>query len=132
LSEGSQGQGWFALLRFTQILLNSLIPKPYDFEIKTTGDHFRRKRLKMGLMQKEPAKLLRVNRFPELDTGDGSTVEQSLWSVPGKRSVVLYTIEGDRNGAPHPAKRGMRPLGNSNRGSHAANENWKLLQRKSP
>ncbi|HXT52629.1 MAG TPA: PHB depolymerase family esterase [Thermoanaerobaculia bacterium] len=65
-----------------------------------------------------------VTQLPDRDPGDGSTAERSLWSAPGKRTVALYTIKGGGHGAPHPAIRGRRLLGNSNRDIHAANEIW--------
>jgi len=51
-----------------------------------------------------------VTRFPDLDRTDGSTVERSLWSAPGKHSVALYTVEGGGHGVPHPAVYGPRLL----------------------
>jgi hypothetical protein len=54
----AKAQGCVAFLRFSHITLKSLIEKPYDFEPKTLGEHVKRRRLKMGLMQKEVAKLL--------------------------------------------------------------------------
>jgi polyhydroxybutyrate depolymerase len=69
-----------------------------------------------------------VTRFPDLDPGDGSTVERSLWSAPGKRSVALYTIQGGGHEAPHPALYGPRLLGHSNRDIHAADEIWSFFQ----
>jgi len=66
--------------------------------------------------------------FPDLDPGDGSTVERSLWSAPGKRSVALYAIRGGGHSVPHPAMHGWRLLGNSNRDIHAASEIWDFFQ----
>ncbi|HTG33084.1 MAG TPA: PHB depolymerase family esterase [Thermoanaerobaculia bacterium] len=70
----------------------------------------------------------RVTRFPDRDSGDGSTAERSSWSAPGKRHVALYTIKGGGHNCPHPALRGPRLLGNSNRDIHAANEIWEFFQ----
>ena len=70
----------------------------------------------------------RVTQFPDRDPRDGSTVECSLWSAPGKRSVALYTIKGGGHSCPHPAFHGQRLLGNSNRDIHAANEIWEFFQ----
>jgi polyhydroxybutyrate depolymerase len=70
----------------------------------------------------------RVTRFPDRDPSDGSTVQRSLWSAPGKRSVALYTIEGGGHRVPHPAMYGMRLLGHSNRDIHAAKEIWEFFQ----
>jgi polyhydroxybutyrate depolymerase len=69
-----------------------------------------------------------VRRFPDLDPGDGSTVERSLWPAPGKRSVALHAIKGGGHGVPHPATHGRRLLGNSNRDIHAANEIWDFFR----
>ena len=69
-----------------------------------------------------------VTKFPDRDPGDGSTVERSSWSAPGKRSVALYAIKGGGHSVPHPAMHGWRLLGNSNRDIHAANEIWEFFQ----
>lgn len=45
---------------FTRVSLKSLIPKPYDFDPITLGDHVRKKRLQVGLYQKDVAGLLGV------------------------------------------------------------------------
>jgi polyhydroxybutyrate depolymerase len=74
----------------------------------------------------------KVTRFPDLDMSDGSTIVESLWSGPGKHSVALYTIRGGGHSAPHPARQGMRLLGNTNRDIHAASEIWKFFQREGP
>jgi len=69
-----------------------------------------------------------VTKFPDRDPGDGSTVERSSWSAPGKRTVALYAIRGGGHNVPHPAMHGWRLLGNSNRDIHAANEIWEFFQ----
>jgi len=69
-----------------------------------------------------------VTNFPDRDPGDGSTVERSSWSEPGKRRVALYTIQGGGHGVPHPAMHGWRLLGHSNRDIHAANEIWEFFR----
>ena len=83
-------------------------------------DYFR----KLAGLEGEP----HVTKFPDRDPGDGSTVERSLWSAPGKRSVALYAIHGGGHGVPHPAMHGWRLLGHSNRDIHAANEIWNFFQ----
>jgi polyhydroxybutyrate depolymerase len=70
----------------------------------------------------------KVTRLPDRDPGDGSTVERSSWTAPGKRSVVLYAIRGGGHGAPHPAMQGWRLLGHSNHDIHAANEIWDFFE----
>jgi poly(3-hydroxybutyrate) depolymerase len=69
-----------------------------------------------------------VTRIPDLDSSDGSTVERSAWSEPGKRSVTQFVIVGGGHTAPHPARRGMRLLGHSNRDIHAADEIWAFFE----
>ena len=76
----AKAQGFIAFLQFTHISLKSLIPKPYDFEPITLGDHVRKKRLKMGLMQKEVAKL-GVNTWTILNWEKGHT-EPPIVSIP--------------------------------------------------
>jgi len=79
--ERPQGQGCVALLQLTHISLKALIPKPYDFEPKTLGEHVRKKRLKMGLMQKEVAKQLGVVPWTILNWEKGHT-EPPIVSIP--------------------------------------------------
>jgi polyhydroxybutyrate depolymerase len=69
-----------------------------------------------------------VTRLPDLDTSDGSTVERTSWSAPGKRTVVLYRIEGGGHGVPNPGTRLPRVLGHGNRDIHAANEIWDFFR----
>ena len=69
-----------------------------------------------------------VTKLLDRDPGDGSTVERSLWSAPGKRTVALYAIRGGGHSVPHPAMHGWRLLGESNRDIHAANEIWAFFQ----
>jgi polyhydroxybutyrate depolymerase len=69
-----------------------------------------------------------VTQFPDRDPGDGSTVERSLWSAPGKRSVALYTIKGGGHAVPNPATYGRRLLGHVNRDIHAADEIWDFFR----
>jgi len=76
-----QGQGFVAFLQFTRVSLKSLIPMPYDFEPKTLGEHVRKKRFKMGLTQKEVAKLLGVNTWTILNWEKGRT-EPPIASIP--------------------------------------------------
>ena len=68
-----------------------------------------------------------VTELPDRDSSDGSTVERSLWTAPGKPRVALYAINGGGHGVPHPATHGRRLLGNSNRDIHAANEIWEFF-----
>jgi len=82
----------------------------------------------LGYWQAELEGAPQVTKFPDRDPGDGSTVERSSWSAPGKRSVALYAIQGGGHSVPHPAMHGWRLLGNSNRDIHAANEIWEFFQ----
>ena len=44
-----------AFLLYTPVSLKSLIPKPYDFEPLTFGDHIRKRRLILGITQEQAA-----------------------------------------------------------------------------
>ena len=68
-----------------------------------------------------------VTAFADRDSTDGSTVERSLWTAPGKPRVALYAIKGGGHDVPHPATYGRRLLGNSNRDIHAASEIWEFF-----
>lgn len=67
LAEGSplmpQGHRRVAFLPFTHITLKSLIPKEWDFEPSTLGEHIYRRRIKSGLFQKDVAKLIGVTTY---------------------------------------------------------------------
>lgn len=65
--------------------------------------------------------------FADLDSTDGSAVERSLWTAPGKPRVALYAIKGGGHAVPHPATYGRRLLGRSNRDIHAAKEIWEFF-----
>jgi polyhydroxybutyrate depolymerase len=69
-----------------------------------------------------------VTQFPDREPDDGSTVERSLWSAPGKPVVALYAVNGGGHAAPHPGTRGHRLLGHTNRDIHAANEIWDFFK----
>lgn len=66
-------QGCVAFLPFVHVSRKSLIPRPYDFEPQILGGHIRKKRLKMGLMQKEAAELLGVSSWTVLNWEKGHT-----------------------------------------------------------
>jgi transcriptional regulator with XRE-family HTH domain len=66
-------QGCVAFLPFARVSLKSLIPKPYDFEPTFVGDHIRKKRLQLGLYQKEVAQQLGVNTWTILNWEKGHT-----------------------------------------------------------
>jgi polyhydroxybutyrate depolymerase len=69
-----------------------------------------------------------LTQFPDRDPSDGTTVQRSLWSAPGKHVVAFYAIKGGGHSIPHPAMHGTRLLGNSNRDIHAAYEIWEFFQ----
>ncbi|MER0170157.1 MAG: transcriptional regulator [Nitrosomonas sp.] len=50
-----------AFLQYARISLKSFIPKPYDFEPKTLGEHVLKRRLFLKLSQPQLAKLLGVS-----------------------------------------------------------------------
>lgn len=58
---------------FTHVTLKSLIPKPYDFEPISVGDHIRKKRLQLGLYQREVAQQIGVNTWTILNWEKGHT-----------------------------------------------------------
>ena len=66
---------------FIKISLNSLIPKPYDFEPKSLGEHLRKKRFELRLMQREVAEQLGVNPWTILNWEKGHT-EPPMASIP--------------------------------------------------
>ena len=69
-----------------------------------------------------------TTQIPDSDTTDGSTADRQSWTAPGKRIVTLIRINGGGHSTPHPARHGMRLLGNSNRDFHAAREIWDFFQ----
>jgi len=66
--------------------------------------------------------------LPDLDPDDGCTVRRTTWTGPLGHRIVQITIRGGGHGAPHPLKRGMRLLGNSNRDIHAAEAIWDFFK----
>ncbi|MDE2310785.1 MAG: helix-turn-helix transcriptional regulator [Betaproteobacteria bacterium] len=53
--------------------LKSLRKKPFDFEPQTLGEHIKKKRLGMGLTQKEVGEVLGVTSFTVLNWEKGKT-----------------------------------------------------------
>lgn len=66
--------------------------------------------------------------LPDLDPRDACTVRRSTWVGPSGQRIVQIAIRGGGHGAPHPQKRGMRLLGNSNRDIHAAEAIWEFFK----
>jgi polyhydroxybutyrate depolymerase len=65
--------------------------------------------------------------FPDLNPGDGCTASRTTWIGTLGHRIVQIAIRGGGHGAPHPEKRGMRLLGNSNRDIHAAEVIWEFF-----
>jgi len=84
-----QIQGFIAFLPFARVSLNSLIPRPYDFEPISVGDHIRRKRLQLGLLQKEAARQLGVNSWTVLNWEKGQT-EPPVFAMPAIFQFLGY------------------------------------------
>ena len=66
-----------------------MIPKPYDFELKTLGEHVRRKRLVLELTQKEVANQLGVVSWTVLNWEKGYT-EPPIVSIPAIVQFLGY------------------------------------------
>lgn len=58
---------------FARVSLKSLISRPYDLVPISVGDHIRKKRLELGLLQKEAALQLEVNPWTVLNWEKGYT-----------------------------------------------------------
>jgi polyhydroxybutyrate depolymerase len=65
--------------------------------------------------------------LPDLDPGDGTTVEVTRWREPGRKSVALYAIRNGGHNAPHPELALPRLLGPTNHDIHAAHEIWRFF-----
>jgi polyhydroxybutyrate depolymerase len=65
--------------------------------------------------------------LPDLDPGDGSTVEVTRWRAPGRKAVALYAIRNGGHNAPHPQLELPRLLGHTNHDISAAHEIWRFF-----
>jgi polyhydroxybutyrate depolymerase len=65
--------------------------------------------------------------LPDLDPGDGSTVEVTRWRAPGRKSVALYAVRNGGHNAPHPELTIPRLFGATNHDIHAAQEIWRFF-----
>jgi transcriptional regulator with XRE-family HTH domain len=74
------------------VTLKSLIPKDSDFEPKTLGEHIRKRRLMLGLTQKQAAKLLGVTGHTILHWENGS-VKPANQYVPALIQFLGYDPE---------------------------------------
>jgi polyhydroxybutyrate depolymerase len=68
-----------------------------------------------------------VERLPDRDPGDGSTIEVRRWRAPGRRDVELWVVENGGHSAPHPDITLPRLLGPTNHDISAAEEIWKFF-----
>jgi polyhydroxybutyrate depolymerase len=68
-----------------------------------------------------------VNTLPDLEPGDGSTVEVRRWDAPGRKPVALYAVLNGGHNAPHPALQLPRLLGPTNHDISAADEIWRFF-----
>lgn len=77
---------------FVRVCLNSLRKKPFDFEPQTLGEQIQRRRLELGLSQKEVGEVLGVTSFTVLNWEKGKTmphknVMQKVWQFLGEVST---------------------------------------------
>lgn len=72
---------------FVRLTLKSLIPKDIAFEAKTLGEHLRKRRLVLGITQKQAAKLLGINEHTILHWEVRRTKPGTQWhrAYDGKR-----------------------------------------------
>jgi len=66
-----------------------LIPRPFDFEPKTLGEHIRRRRLILGITQNEAASQIGVNSFTLGNWEKGHT-EPLIQSLPALVAFLGY------------------------------------------
>lgn len=62
--------------------------------------------------------------LPDRAPDDGTTIERTRWSAPGRATVVLYAVRGGGHTVPHPKARFPRLLGRTSRDAVAAEEIW--------
>jgi len=74
-------QGRVALLQFAPITLKALKPKETDFEPQTLGEDIRKRRLQLGLTQKQAAERLGVTHWTVLNWEKDHT-ERPIESMP--------------------------------------------------
>jgi transcriptional regulator with XRE-family HTH domain len=82
-------------LPFVRVCLKSLRKKPFDFEPKTLGEQIKKKRLELGLSQRQAAKALKVDAATILNWEKGYT-EPLIMSMP----VILQFLGFDFIPAP--------------------------------
>lgn len=65
--------------------------------------------------------------LPDRAPGDGTTIERTRWSAPGRPTVVLYAVRGGGHAVPHPKLRFPRLLGRTSADIVAAEEIWSFF-----
>jgi transcriptional regulator with XRE-family HTH domain len=78
-----------AFLPFVRTTLKSLIPKNYDFEPGTIGEHIKKRRLVLGLHQKEVAALFKV-RTETVHNWEIGYTKPTIQLVPALISFLGY------------------------------------------
>ncbi|GJL72576.1 MAG: hypothetical protein NMNS01_17750 [Nitrosomonas sp.] len=66
---------------YIRVTLNTLIPKQYEFEPKTVGEHLLKRRLTLKLTQAEVGKLFNVSPFTIFNWEKGHT-EPKIFQIP--------------------------------------------------
>jgi len=66
-----QGQGRVAFLPYTRVTLKSLIPKPHDYMPISLGEHIKKMRLQLELLQKDVARQLGVSLWTVINWENG-------------------------------------------------------------
>jgi transcriptional regulator with XRE-family HTH domain len=92
-----------AFLQFVPICLKSLRYKETDFEPQTLGEHIKKRRLTLGLYQREAAERLGVDPFTVLNWEKGKT-EPPIKAIPAILAFLGY------NPFPAPANLSERML----------------------
>ena len=76
-------------MQFVPITLKTLKPKETDFEPQTLGEHVRKRRLELGLTQKQAADRLGVNAWTVLNWEKDHT-EPPIESIPAILQFLAY------------------------------------------
>ncbi len=91
-----------------RVRLKSLIPKPYDFEPTTFGDHLRKRRLILGLTQAEMATQLGVNEWT-VGNWENDATKPVLRFIPAIIRFLGYDPEAPQPGAIADTPQGEAP-----------------------
>ena len=76
-------------MQFVPITLKALKRKETDFEPRTLGEHVRKRRLILGITQKEAARLIGVNQFTIM-TWEKDRTEPPVRAMPGLIRYLGY------------------------------------------